>query len=356
MPKKHILQVVQHLQPGGIETMALDLMTKADPSTEVHIVSLEGNRETCLEKWKRLQPLAHRLHFLEKKPGLDISALVALIKLIDRLKFDVVHTHHIGPLIYGGTAARIAGARRLIHTEHDAWHLSNKKRRLVQSVIAKIIRPVFVADADMVAGALKRAIPMIKPLVIHNGIDTDRFTPGDKTAARKSLGLPVGVQIIGCAARLEAVKGHHYLISAMSDMPEAVHLALAGNGSLRDELEQLAVSHGLENRIHFLGAIDDMPAFHRAQDVFCLASEKEGLPLSPLEAQASGAPVVLTDVGGCKEAVCPTTGTLVEARSATALSAGLNTALNQIAKGDPRQFVYQNRNLDQTIAAYEALH
>lgn len=356
MPKKRILQVVQHLQPGGIETMALDLMIKADPTTEVHIVSLEGERNISLKKWPRLQAVKSNLHFIEKSPGLDVSALMGLIKLIDELEIDVVHTHHIGPLIYGGAAARIAGVNRLIHTEHDAWHLSHKKRRLIQALIARLIRPVFVADADMVAAALTRAIPSIEPIVIYNGIDTDRFVPGDKKAAREKFGLPLEAQIIGCAARLEEVKGHRHLISAMATMPESVHLVLAGDGSLRVELEQLAVSQGIRKRVHFLGAIDEMTTFHQAQDVFCLASEKEGLPLSPLEAQASGAPVVLTDVGGCKEAACPDTGILVQAGCIKALAEGLKTALRRVAIGNPRQFVCQNRNLVETISAYEALH
>ncbi len=356
MHKRRVLQIVQHLQPGGIETMALDLMRKASSDTDVHLLSLEGHKKECLHAWSRLQPYADRLHFMQKRSGLDFKTIMRMVKRIKTLDIDVVHTHHIGPLVYGGLAARIAGVDRLIHTEHDAWHLGNRKRRWLQTAVTKLTRPVVVADADLVAEAVKSAIPSITPAVIHNGVDTSKFFPGDKTKARTQFGLPLDVQLIGCAARLEEVKGHESLLSAMAALPDTIHLALAGDGGLRKILEHLSSILEISHRVHFLGSIDDMPAFHRALDVFCLSSKKEGLPLSPLEAQASGVPVVLTNVGGCSEAVCPETGYLVQPNSQKCLSEALLNALNSAADGNPRDFVLHNRNLEQTISAYEALH
>ena len=356
MSKRHVLQIVQHLRPGGIETMALDFLTHASPETEVYILSLEGTREDSLATWSRLNDVSERLLFLEKGRGFSARAIFRMTSLMKRLKIDVVHTHHIGPLLYGGLAGRLAGVKTIIHTEHDAWHLINKKRRRLQAGLNQVVRPIFVADADLVAQALAQAIPTITPIVIHNGIDTEKFSPGEKTKARKVLGLPFNAQIIGCAARLEAVKGHTYLIDALTQLPSNVHLALAGNGSLETQLKAEAFTKGLKDRVHFLGAVDDMVSFHQAQDVFCLASEKEGLPLSPLEAQAADSRVVLTDVGGCREALCPDTGILVEAQSSHGISQGLANALATTNKGSPRGFVCKHRNLTETISAYEALH
>ena len=356
MDKLRVLQVVQHLRPGGIETMTLDLLNKSSAQTEVHIMCLEGSRKQTLASWPRLHPVAHRLHFLDKKPKVDFPAVARLVLLIKKLKIDVVHSHHIGPLIYGGIAAKISGIKHMVHTEHDAWHLNNTKRRHLQNLIAHVVKPVIVADADLVAQSLRQFIPSISPEIIHNGVDVDKFAPGNKRQARKKLGLPQNVNLIGCAARLETVKGHSYLLKAMNFIPDTIHLALAGDGSLRIPLEELVRSYGLTKRVHFLGSIDDMEAFHNAIDVFCLASEQEGLPLSPLEAQASGVPVVLTDVGGCREAICPDTGRLVTAKSPTELAEALKKALQCTDKETPREFVIQHRNLDQTIKAYEALY
>lgn len=356
MDKLRILQIVQHLRPGGIETMTLDLLSKSSTQTDVHIMCLEGDREQTLASWARLLPVAHRIHFLDKKPKVDFPAIVRLVMLIKKLKIEVVHTHHIGPLIYGGIAAKISGIKHIIHTEHDAWHLNSKKRRQVQNLIAHIVKPVIVADANLVAQSLRQFLPSIVPEVIQNGVDVDKFVPGNKAKAREKLGLPQNIDLIGCAARLETVKGHSYLIKAMNFIPETVHLTLAGEGSLRATLEALARSYGLTERVHFLGSIDDMETFYNSIDVFCLASEQEGLPLSPLEAQSSGIPVVLTDVGGCREAICPDTGRLVTAKSPTELAVALNKAVQCTDKESPREFVIQHRNLNQTIKAYEALY
>jgi glycosyltransferase involved in cell wall biosynthesis len=356
MPRQIVLQIVQHLRPGGIETMVLDLLDRSSPDIEVHILALEGAKNETILSWPRLASYEGRIHFLGKKPKLDLGALYRLVRMLRKMNVKVVHSHHIGPLLYGGVAARLAGIRTVVHTEHDAWHLKDRKRRKLQSTIAKIVCPTFVADADLVAAALKEFIPDTKPMVIHNGVDTQKFSPGNQHDARRALDLPENISLIGCAARLETVKGHHLLLEAMTHLPTSVHLALAGDGSLRPTLTNEVLSKGLQERVHFLGTIDNMVDFHKALDVFCLASEQEGLPLSPLEAQASGVPVVLPNVGGCIEAICPETGWLVSERTPLKMAEGLRMVLDNIGNNNPRTFVTNHRNLLQTVASYEAVY
>ena len=355
MRKKVTLQVVQHLHPGGIETMALDLMRFTEQGQEVHVVSLEGEKGAALAAWKRLVPLAERLHFLEKPPGVSLPTLFRLRRLIRVLDPEVVHTHHIGPMLYGGLAARLAGVRRVIHTEHDAWHLRRAPERKRQSLIIALVRPTLVADARVVAQELKAIYPGRRFQVIANGIDTERFTPGDKSAARRSLGLPEGVPLIGCAARLEEVKGHDVLLTALNLMPADVHVALAGSGSLEDSLRSRARKLGIAGRVHFLGNVEDMPAFYRAIDVFCLPSNREGMPLSPLEAQACGTPCVVTDVGGSREALCPATGTFVPPRAPGLMAASLERHLESTPPVSPREFVLARGDVRRMARAYREL-
>jgi glycosyltransferase involved in cell wall biosynthesis len=133
------------------------------------------------------------------------------------------------------------------------------------------------------------------------------------------------------------------------------HFALAGDGSRRQELEQMATELGIARQVYFLGAVADMPSFYRSLNVFCLPSHAEGLPLSPLEAQASGVPVMLTDVGGTAEATCPHTGRLVTSRDADALAEALKlTADNRVAQ-DPRAFVQTQADQTLTTALYDSL-
>ncbi|MHC8510240.1 MAG: glycosyltransferase [Rhodospirillales bacterium] len=351
-----VVQVVQHLRPGGVETMALDLMIHASAGRDVRIVALEGTAEDSLNAWPRLADTPERLHFMNKKPGLDLFLIFRLARYFKQIGAQAVHTHHIGPLIYGGLAARLAGISAAAHTEHDAWHLESRWRRFVQRLALALVRPVFTASAEAVARAARSALPGHNPKVILNGVDLRRFSPGARPAARLTLGLPTHPFIIGCAARLAAVKRHVDLTDALRRLPANVHLALAGDGPERSALEKRVKAHGLRSRVHFLGAVDDMPAFYRAIDVFCLASENEGMPLAPLEAQASGVPCVLTDAGGAAEALCRETGMLTRPHDPGGLANALALLLARENTGDPRAFVRRHHDFMNTIRAYESLH
>jgi len=353
-----VAQIVQHLAPGGIETMALDLQRKSDNPRNVHIISLEGNRPDAVARWPRIEPL-ERIHFLDKQPGLSIATVTKLCQLLKTLNIDVIHSHHVGPLLYGGVAAKLAGCRH-VHTEHDAWHLNEKKRRWLVSACFHLLKPTVAADARLVADNIQQRIPLFTPAVILNGIDTDTFKPANRTAARQTLNLPPHAPIIGCAARFTEVKCHNLLIRAFAQLPDHTHLALAGGGALEQTLKKLVHELSLEQRVHFLGVMDDMPTFYQSIDVFCLASEKEGLPLSPMEAQACQTVVVMTDVGGCREAVDPDSGILVDAGSIEALTRALQ---KQLADGitpekqrSARKFVVNHGGLDRMIHQYHQLY
>jgi glycosyltransferase involved in cell wall biosynthesis len=352
--KPVMLQIVQHLKPGGIETMVLDLQRFLS-DFDVHIVSIEGDRETALAGWERLRGVSDRLHFLNKPPGFQLSTMKQLATLMRDMRAEWIHTHHIGPLMYGGLAARMAGHLPLIHTEHDAWHLERAKNRRMQRALIWLTKPTLVADAQLVANNCKRFLPGSQYHLIPNGIDTDRFQAGDREAARLQFGLPTDTPLVGCAARLETVKGVDQLIEAIAKTPNHIHVALAGQGSQRAALEQRATNLGIMDRVHFLGGVNDMPAFYRSLDLFCLASHQEGLPLSPLEAQSTGVPCVLTDVGGSKEAVCPKTGTLVSDGDIDGLARAITDTLKNERTESPREFVLEHGNVVRMTAAYLAL-
>lgn len=353
---KTIIQVVQHLSPGGIETMALDLQAFAAQDERTIIVSLEGDRKSALAKWPRLRERAKGIIFLNKQPGFSLKLLSELRHLFKLLKADCVHTHHIGPLIYGGLAARLAGIQRLIHTEHDAWHLNDKHRRTLQRWALRLTNPLLVADATSVARGIRAHLRQRQVRIIHNGIDSERFRPGDQHFARQQMGLPDKVSLIGCSGRLEQVKGQNILLDALYQLPDETHLALAGIGSTEQALRRQAKALGLEERVHFLGRVDEMPTFYQALDLFCLPSFHEGMPLSPLEAQACGIPALLTDTGGCHEALCPESGQLVIPGDPDKMAEALTEMLNKQPLRNPRDFVKSNGEVRLMAQAYNALH
>jgi len=348
----HIVQVVQHLRPGGIECMVLDLARRApSPST---IVALEGDRETSLEAWPVLKPLADRLVFLDKPEGTSLRTVWRLAGLMRRLGATAVHTHHIGPLLYGGLAARLAGVTRRVHTEHDAWHLEAPQRRRLEQTLLRLVQPTLVADSAMVARAMGDALGPVSIRTIDNGIDTDRFLPRDRNLTRRALDIPVSATVVGTAARLETVKGVDLLIDAVARLPD-LYLAIAGDGSQRAALEAQASTLGVRERVRFLGRVDAMETLYPALDRFCLPSRHEGLPLSLLEAQSCGIPAVVTPAGAMADAIDPATGVVADAVDAAAIADALIRSLAQPASKSPRALVVAHFSLNAMIAAYKEL-
>ncbi|MFT5879366.1 MAG: glycosyltransferase involved in cell wall biosynthesis [Moritella sp.] len=353
---KTIIQVVQHLRPGGIETLSLDLASFSAPSEKTIIISLEGNIETAINAWPRLKPFKDQLIFLNKQPGLKPSLVMQLRNIFKDLNADTVHTHHIGPLLYAGLAARLARVKHLIHTEHDAWHLQQCKRRVLQRWAFKLLQPILTADADTVANTMRMQLRCSNNItVIRNGIDTEYFIPGDPFIARQHLKLPPQVQLIGCSGRLEQVKGQSVLIHALSKLPPTIHLVFAGAGSTEHQLRKQVDQLKLNKRVHFLGRIDNMPLFYQSLDIFCLPSLNEGFPLAPLEAQACNIPTVVTNVGGSQETVCPHSSELIPANDHHSMATALNRMLQQPKDCQPRAFVQRHCDVRLMVKAYATL-
>jgi glycosyltransferase involved in cell wall biosynthesis len=354
--EKIIVHVVQHLRPGGIESLVLDLLHYAASNQRVFVISIEGERQQAISDWPRLTPYAEQLIFLTKPKGISYQTLKDLHHQLVSLNADVVHTHHLGPLLYGGLAAKLANTSRCIHTEHDVWHLDNLKHRWLERWALSIVKPTLVGDANRVTRQLHTLFNYPNIKTILNGIDCNKFKPADKALARHQYHLPISSTVIGCAGRLEWVKGHDQLIRAMAELPEHIELAIAGKGSQEGSLHQLAKTLNVTHRIHFVGLVTDMPNFYNSLDLFCLPSRSEGFPLAPLEAQACGIPVVAMDVGATSETICTTTGRVIESGNITDLTHAIICNLAQENDGQTsRNFVLKNGNLSTMLDAYQAL-
>jgi glycosyltransferase involved in cell wall biosynthesis len=165
--------------------------------------------------------------------------------------------------------------------------------------------------SDQVARHLVKRAPSVAPrcAVIANGIDLSRFqADGDPVAARRALGLPADAWVVGTVGSLRAQKNHALLLRAFAEVRRAVPsawLAIVGGGELLPTLEALARTLEVESRVRFLGSRLDVPQLLPTFDAFCLTSDYEGMPLSVLEAMASGLAVVVTDVTGSRDVVAP---------------------------------------------------
>ncbi len=172
--------------------------------------------------------------------------------------------------------------------------------------------------------------------VIPNGVDLERFQPGDKQAARQRLGLPEQGRILLTVAHLGVRKGHRETIQALAQLPHDVHLVLVGAepAGSRDAalLRKLAASLSVEERVVFAGpqSYERIPEYFAAADASVLASYREGCPNVVLESLASGRPVVATDVGAVPDLIVDgNNGRIVPVRDVDALVESLQDVLGR---------------------------
>lgn len=322
-----VVQLVQHLKTGGLENMAVDLLLNSQFSESTYIVALEGTFADAVQAFPRLAACRERVVCLGKRPGWQFSIALVLAKLFKYWGIDTVHSHHIGPLIYASMAQRQCSGLQHIHTIHDAWFLKTFRYRMLFRLFSSMSKVTLIADANSVAQDVANLAGIKVAQTILNGIDTSRFNKGKKSPARQSLGLPNTGYLVGCAARLVPGKGHEAMLRALLELPQDVSVVIAGEGPLQAPLQDLCQQLGIAQRVHWLGKCDEMPAFYQAIDTFCLFSEREGLPLSILEAIASCTPIVSTKVGAIPEVVDKNTGLLIDPQHAQKLGKTLLKSL-----------------------------
>ncbi|MBU1395461.1 MAG: glycosyltransferase, partial [Gammaproteobacteria bacterium] len=208
-----------------------------------------------------------------------------------------------------------------------------------------------------------------KTEVVGNGIDTERFQPVARAAARARLGLPDSAKVLVSVGALVERKGMHRVIDVLPALlkhhPDLHYLIVGGaspEGDNRVELTAQVAWLGLAGRVHFLGALppDEIKWPLSASDVFVLATRNEGWANVFLEAMACGLPVVTTNVGGNAEVVCrEELGCIVPFGDSAALQQALDAALNKdwdrASILDYARDNHWDKRVAQLLRAYEPL-
>jgi len=251
--------------------------------------------------------------------ALEWRSLLAATETIRRQQVDVVHTHLFNATLLGGVAAALAGVPA-VATIHGNTLLAE------EAAVARLTGAHLITVCSAAYGmALALGLTEDQVSLIPNAVDSRRYSPErDGHAFRQRLGVPDGAPLVGMVARLSPEKGPDLFVQAASTVAAArpeVHLVLVGDGPMRAELERQIASLNLGGRLHLAGTAPDTSEVYPALDVACLTSRMEGIPLTLLEAMASGRPVVATNVGGIPELVeMGETGWLVAQGDMRALS------------------------------------
>jgi glycosyltransferase involved in cell wall biosynthesis len=296
---------------------------------------------------------------------------------------SIVHCYNPRPMLYGGFAARAMGIGATIGTlSAFACQVPDRSYGFLPQPLATASRRNVwrnrVAAASMrfivsVSASLGQrfcgfnGVSPAKLRVIEYGVDlpgADTVPESQVRAIRDSLGFQRDDVVIGSIGRLVEQKDYSTELRAFAVAVRhapRLKLAIAGDGPLRAQLEQLARVLGVESRVRFLGHRHDVPELLRSVDVFALASTFEPFGVVLLEALAAGRPIVATAVNDVAEIVRDgRSGVLVPASDASTMAAVFvklahdhecRARLGAQARVEAERF-----RLDTAVAAYERLY
>jgi len=340
---------IEELSVGGAEKMLVAMANDlAKSGWLVHVVCLTTAGELASELDDQIV-----LTVLNKKPGADIMLLWKLNRCLTWINPMCVNSH----LCVANTWTRAAlsiSAIPVIATEHsrDTWKPGYYRKidKLLSFVTAGLVA-VSGDTADFYENIIGVKRSLIQ--VINNGVDTQRYANGQGEALRiewmssyqaadavnnfptTDVGASTteNTVLLGTVGRMITAKNHPRLVDAFKRLVHdtdlqniSLKLIFVGDGPEREKIESYVELHDLGAHIIFTGTRHDIPDVLAAFDVFVLSSDREGHPLTALEAQAAGTSVVLTDAGGSADAIARSDnqvgGVLVE-RSDEALANAL---------------------------------
>jgi len=185
---------------------------------------------------------------------------------------------------------------------------SFKKRFLRGFTFRLLSRILFVNNMTRKSYLSLYRVSKKKRFTIYNGVDMTRFLilREERLSVRNSLGINSHEILILAMGNLTEVKGYSYLFKAIHQLRQKgidVNCIVAGEGELKEKLEDQISCLSLKGHARLLGYRDDIPLLLAASDIYCMPSLSEGLPYGLLEAIASGTPVIASNVGGIPEVI-----------------------------------------------------
>lgn len=329
-----IAEIVSQDDAQSDMTAAGDIHARLGSEFDVHLVYL-GDLADRLSRRNGMVSVA------ADNPRFDET----LADILRSLRAEIVHTHRFMDLARIGYTARRAGVAHLIHTINDTTETTGEDLSELSSIL-NVHKPLLVA----VSGALPDDFDLGNQPVacVPQGIDSLRYEPGDATRARRRIGLPQNVPIIGCASPVTHLDP---FLQAMVEIGDGVHIALFGaakpDASQRGRLQRL----DLEERVHVLGPWADPGHIYQAMSAYYHGPSAMAYPRPVLAAQAAGVSVVAT-VPTCRNTIGPTGGTVLQSQSVPDMVEAIRHAISEKPRPAARQFIKANWNADATVEAY----
>ncbi|PLT35748.1 glycosyltransferase family 1 protein [Bacillus sp. V5-8f] len=298
-----ILHIFNHMNPGGAETMIMNLYRKLDRSRIQFDFAVSVQERGHFDN--EIEALGGRI-FRLSHPSQSLFAFMKELKeTLLHGEFHAVHSHvHYFSGITISIAKRMGIPIRISHSHNtEDGQVNSLLRYAYRSVMKKRILKhsthLLACSHDACFSLFSRSpIEDNRIHIIKNAIDLESFRKNNQMVySKKDISLPESAIVIGHIGRFSKQKNHEGLIHIFSHFHNQVknaHLVLVGEGELRKNIENLVKEKQLESYVHFLGVREDISSLLTLFDVFLFPSLYEGLGVVLIEAQAAGVQCVIS--------------------------------------------------------------
>lgn len=338
MTKLRVLQLVDSFNQGGSERQAAQLARLLHDSGEyeVRVACLNGNgvlRAEIEALGLREIPVFPLTSFYDAN---FFAQLMRFVRYLRRNDIRVVQSSDFYTNIFGMLGAWLARVPVRIAARRESGKRSALHRRIERGAY-RLAQTVIANCAAVRDELIAEGVPEQKILTSYNGLDLAKFyrcTGQRRKDVLDSLGMPeaAGRRLVTMVANLRPVKDQATFLNAARLVRQAVPDAafcLAGEGELLEPLRQQAQQLGLAQEVFFAGRCERVADLLAVSEIGVLSSISEGFSNAIIEYMAAGLPVVVTDVGGAREAVIENkTGFLISVGNAEALAGRLTQLLN----------------------------
>lgn len=293
MKKKKVLIFGMTSIVGGIETFLMNMYENIDfTNIQVDFLVLGRFEGEYREKIEQRNSTIYEVEKIKKHP---IKGYKQLKRIFEKNQYDVIHMNlcnaffslYILPFMFNNKRTKI-----ICHS-----HNGSDKRKILHYLTKGILNHFcteFIACSDKAAEWMftKTKRRQKEVLMINNAIDTQKFLYNEEIRKKIRKKYNIGNEfVVGHVGRFEGQKNHTFLIDMFSNIcrkEKNVKLLLVGTGSLVNEIKQKVRKLQLEDKVIFCGVCSNINELYQAMDLFVLPSIFEGLPVSGIEAQASG--------------------------------------------------------------------
>lgn len=295
-----VLHIITSLHTGGAEKLIVDLIPRLRKLGHSVDVLLFDGSDTPFKQ----QLAAAGITILELSKGGSVYNPLHIFKLIPIIRqYDIIHTHNTAPQLFTAIANLFCN-KTLITTEHNTtnrrrdWWWYKPIDRFMYNQYKEVI-----CISDQAEENLRNYIGKCRANIttIFNGVDVQKYS--NAQPSRELDNLAPNCKKIIMVAGFRYQKDQDTLIRATALLPKKFHTFLVGDGERREVCENLAISEGVADRVHFMGIRMDVPELLKAADYVVMSSHWEGFGLAAVEGMCASKPVIVSNVKGLAQVV-----------------------------------------------------